>query len=147
MKIDSSVEAAMRVTIHAAVKRDFGMLDQQLQALRSDELARSTVQLTLAVVGYLMTDVHGGRPTPEQVTAIATEIAKAESWARPTRDEIEVFLSKLMSGEPFGEAVPIENIIVLTFVVAANLLSSCRRDDEKWWDYLDRAEAAIEAAG
>ncbi|WP_328848655.1 hypothetical protein [Micromonospora zamorensis] len=147
MKINSSVEVTMRATIHAAVKRDFATLDERLRSLKDDDNAAATVELALAVVGFLMVDIHGGRPGDDQIVAVAGEVAEAESWAQPTRREVADFLMKLMRGEPFASAVPAENVIVLAFVVAANLLSSCRRDDEKWWDYLDRIEATMEAAG
>ncbi|MEU8214209.1 hypothetical protein AB0C47_00385 [Micromonospora taraxaci] len=147
MKINSSVEAAMRTTIHAAVQRDFAKLDDRLRTLKDDDTAAATVELALALVGFLMVDIHQGRPSDDQISAVAEEVAEAESWAQPTSREVADFLMRLMRGEPFTAAVPSENVIILAFVVAANLLSSCRRDDEKWWDYLDRVEALMEAAG
>ncbi|MCG5458905.1 hypothetical protein PSH03_004668 [Micromonospora sp. PSH03] len=146
MKINSSTEAAMRAMIHAAVQRDFPKLDERLRTLNDDNTAAATVELALALVGFLMVDIHKGRPSDDQISAVAEEVAEAESWAQPTRREVADFLMRLMRGEPFATAVPTENAIILAFVVAANLLSSCRRDDEKWWDYLDRMEAAMEAA-
>ncbi|MFI6822566.1 hypothetical protein ACIBJE_16670 [Micromonospora sp. NPDC050187] len=145
MKVDSNAEAVMRTAIHAAVKRDFTELDKRLSGFEGDAAVQATLELTLTVIGFLMIDIHGARPTEAQVSAVARQVADAESWASPTSEEVEAFLGRLMQGEPLAPAVPVENILVLSFVVAANLLSSCRRDDEKWWDYLDRVEDAIEA--
>lgn len=147
MKVDSAAEAAMRTAIHAAVKRDFGKLDENLRGFGDDETVRAVMELALTVIGFLMIDIHQGVPDDRQVSAVASAIAEQEQWAEPTYDEVNAFLSRLMRGEPFGGVVPAENVFVLAFVVAGNLLSSCRRDDEKWWDYLDRIEDAIEAAG
>ncbi|MEH1017628.1 hypothetical protein V6U90_31710 [Micromonospora sp. CPCC 206060] len=104
------------------------------------------MELALGVTLFAMRDIHDGEPSPEETEAMAVEIARAESWARPTEAEVIVFLRRLVAGEPFGGAVPAENVVILAFVSAANLLASCHRDGEEWWDYLDRAEAALERA-
>lgn len=147
MKVNSDAEAAMRKAIHVAVKRDFAKLDESLRSFRDDAAVRATMELTLTVISFLMVDIHGQRPGEAQVSAVAKQIADAESWAEPTQAEVEAFLGQLMRGLPLAGVVPTENVFILSFVIAANLLSSCRRDDEKWWDYLDRIEDAIEVAG
>lgn len=146
MKIDSKVEPLVRNAIHAAVISDFSKLEKALQGLTDDESARKAIELAISLVYFLMVDIHEGRPTEDEIRGIAAGVAQVEAWARATEEEVATFLLHLMKGESLAGAVPTENVIVLTFVVAANLLSSCRRDDEQWWDYLDRAEAALEAA-
>jgi hypothetical protein len=135
----------MRNSIHAAVQQDLSKLDAALQAFPDDEAIREAVKLALAVTQVVMRDVHGGKPTDEETRAVAVEIARAEAWARPSEEQVSRFLLRLVNGEQFVGTVPTEDVVVLAFVSAANLLSSCRRDDEEWWDYLDRAEAALEA--
>jgi hypothetical protein len=146
VKIDERAEVMARAAIHAAVKQDFAKLDETLRGFADDESTRGAVELTLAVILFLLTDAHGGKPDDAQVGAIAAEIAESEAWARATPVEVSAFLLRLVNGEPFAGTVPTENVFILAFVVAGHLLSSNRRDDEKWWDYLDRAEAALEAA-
>ncbi|MFI6762545.1 hypothetical protein ACIBF5_25765 [Micromonospora sp. NPDC050417] len=146
MRVDKRVEPTVRKAIHAAVIRDFPLLEGQLQKLPDDEAVRKAIELTLALIYFLMVDIHEGEPTDAEIRGVAAEIARAEAWARPADAEVTAFLSKLMKREAFAPEVPDENVIILAFVSAANLLSSCRRDEEEWWDYLDRAEAAIEAA-
>lgn len=146
MKIDSRVEPLVRSAIHAAVTSDFPKLDEALQAFPDDEATRKAVELGLSIIYVLMIDIHEGRPDEDEIRGVAAEVARAEAWASPTEEEVTVFLLRLMNDQPFAGVVPIENVYILAFVVAANLLSSCRRDDEEWWDYLDRAEAALEAA-
>ncbi|GAB3150671.1 hypothetical protein GCM10027290_38580 [Micromonospora sonneratiae] len=146
MKISSRVEPLVRNAIHAAVKRDFLKLEEALKSFPDDRAVQQGVELALAVTLYVMRDIHQGKPSDEETVAVAVEIARAEAWARPTEEEVSTFLLRLMNGQRFAESVPIENVIILAFVSVANLLASCHRDDENWWDYLDRAEAALEAA-
>jgi hypothetical protein len=146
MKIDPQIEPLVRDAIHAAVTRNFPTLEEQLQKFPVGEPTRKAVELTLALVYAVMTDIHEGMPSEAEVRGVAAEIAQAEAWAQPTTQEVTDFLLALMANNRSAEALPEENVVILAFVSAANLLSSCRRDDEEWWDYLDRAEAALEAA-
>ncbi|WBB80069.1 hypothetical protein O7606_01330 [Micromonospora sp. WMMD882] len=147
MKIDDRAESLMRTATYAAVRQDPAQLDEALKSFPPDEVARQAVELALAVILFVLTDIHHGRPDDDEIREVVDEIVEDESWARPTTAEVWDFLSRLVRGEPFADAVPPENVVVLAFVCVANLLAANREDDEKWWDYLDRAEAAIEAAG
>ncbi|MFB9239124.1 hypothetical protein ACFFWC_26945 [Plantactinospora siamensis] len=144
--MDPEIEPLVRDAIHAAVIRDFDVLDERLQALPAGEPTARAVELTTALVYLIMIDIHNGKPTEEEIRGVAAEIARGEAWAAPTAEEVTSYLVRLLNGQPFGTEVPSENVVILAFVCAANLLSSCHRDDEEWWDYLDRAEAALEAA-
>lgn len=144
MRIDDRAEPLARAAIDAAVKRDFEKLEAALQNFTSDDVTQRAVELALAVASFVLYDVHEGKPTPAQTRVVAVKIAEMETWAEPTAEEVEDFLSRLLGGHPFAAVMPPESVIVLSFVVTANLLSSFRKSDEKWWDYLDRAEAAIE---
>ncbi|MET8040354.1 hypothetical protein ABZU25_05745 [Micromonospora sp. NPDC005215] len=146
MKISSRVEPLTRSAIHAAVQQDRSKLEMALQALPDDQATREAVELALAVTQLVLREIHQGKPSDEETRAVAAEIARAEAWGRATEEQISAFLLRLVNGEPFAGAVPTENVVVLAFVSAASLLSSCRRDDEEWWNYLDRVEAALEKA-
>jgi hypothetical protein len=146
MKIDDRVERIVRTALDAAVKRDPKKLDEALRSFPNDDAVRKGIELALAVCGFVMIDVHGGRPTDGQIRAVADKLADMEHWARPTPDEVHNFLTTVLSGTSFPAEVPSESVIILAFVVAANLLASFRKEDDRWYDYLDRAEAAIEAS-
>ena len=146
VRIDARAEAMARAAIHAAVKQDFAKLDEKLRGFSDDKLTRNAVELTLGVILFVLRDVYRGKPDDDQVRALAAVIAQSEEWVKATVEEISEFLLRLVNGQPFAGKVPTENVFILAFVVAGYLLSSKRRDDEKWWDYLDRAEAALEAA-
>ncbi|MEV0329495.1 hypothetical protein AB0H63_24060 [Micromonospora echinospora] len=147
MRIDDRAEPLVRAAIHAAVKQDFGKLDQSMRAFTDDELARNGVELTLAVILFVLQDIHGGRPDNAAIREVANEIAEDESWSKASAGEATAFLSRLVAGEPMVDVFSAEETVVLAYVCAGHLLSSNRQDSEKWWNYLDRAEAAIEAAG
>lgn len=146
MRIDAGAEVMARAAIHAAVKQDFAKLDETLRGFSDDELTRKAVELTLAVILFVLRDAYGGKPDDNQVRALAAAIAQSEAWVRATAEEISIFLLRLVNGESFVGKVPTENVVILGFVVAGYLVSSKRRDDEKWWDHLDRVEAALEAS-
>jgi hypothetical protein len=144
MRIEAHVEPLVRATLDAAVKRDFGKLRTALAAFGDDRTAQQAIELVLAVCSFVLIDIHRGTPNSGQVSGLAEDIADMERWAEPTADEIYTFMTKLLSSEPLAESMPAENIVILGFVVTGSLLSSFRKDDEDWWDYLDRVEEAIE---
>ncbi|MEG3634021.1 hypothetical protein [Micromonospora palythoicola] len=146
MEISKRVEPLVRSALDAAVKRDFNRLDAALKVFPDDQAVKDAVALALSVTLYVLRDTHNGKPSEQETEAVAVEIARAEPWAQATQAEVSTFLRKLVNGEPFADELPSESVIILAFVSAANLLASCHRQDEEWWDYLDRAEAAIESA-
>jgi hypothetical protein len=143
MKIDAQVESDVRDAITVAVKGDLPSLEGKLGKIKDGHAA---VELAVRLVYLLMVDAHSGSPTDEQVKAVAAEIARSEEWSLATEQEAGNFLLAVMNQRGAGLAsLPGENVVMLSFVAAAHLLSSCRRDNEEWWEYLDRAEAALES--
>ena len=144
-RIDPRLEELVRAAIDAAVKRRFDKLDEALRSFPDDEAVGKGVELAMAVTSYVMIDAHSGMPTDEQIRSIAGDVAEMESWAQPSADQVHAFLSCLLAGQPLGDRFDAESAIILTFVVAGSLLASLHEPAEKWWDYLDRAETAIES--
>jgi hypothetical protein len=145
MKINDRVEGLVRDALDAAVKRDSAALDAALRAFPNDDAVREGVALALAICAFIMIDIYEGKPNDDQIRAIAEKAAQMETWAEPTADEVHALLSRLLNGAPLADAMPTENIIILAFVVTASLLASLHLKEEQWWNYLDRAEAAIES--
>lgn len=146
MRIDDEVEGIVRDALDAAVKRNPTKLNNALRCFPNDAAVQSGVELALAVASFVMIDVHAGRPTGAQIRAVADKAAEMENWAVASPDEVFDLLNNVLSGTPFPASAPPEDVIILTFVVTANLLASFRTEDERWFAYLDRAEAAIERA-
>jgi hypothetical protein len=145
MKIDEHVESLVREALDAAVKRDGDRLDTALDAFSDESQRRSGLELVHAIARYVLLDLYQGqRPNDEQIQALAGQIAEMESWSTLPADEIRSFLL-LLAGDT-AKAVDPDAAVLLSFVVAAALLSSRRRPEGQWWfNYLDQVEAVLEA--
>lgn len=146
MKIDDRVEPLFRETLAALVKADPERFRRALAAF-PDEVAMTTAyRLAAAVAVYVLHDQYGRRPTPAEVRAVAEKAAELENWTDVTAGEVTAFLTAYYDGTVVDQVMPIERAALVSFVLATNLLMSCHRDGEWWFDYLDRAEAAIESS-
>ncbi|MEW2146821.1 hypothetical protein AB0869_28830 [Micromonospora vinacea] len=148
MKIDERVEQLVRDTLHWAVKRQPVEFDEALRAFSDGSKRQSALELLAAIVAFVSADICQGTPTPEQIRQLAEEVAEAEEWSSATSPEVEAFLNAVVTGRPVSGVLPAGSAVVLAFVVAASLLSSRPKIEGEWWfNYLDKVEAAIEAAG
>ncbi|MEV4499334.1 hypothetical protein C7C45_13630 [Micromonospora arborensis] len=148
MKIDDRVEQLVRDALHWAVKRQPVEFDEAVKAFSDESLRQPAVELLVAISAFVSADICGGKPSPEQIRELATEVAEAETWSTTTAPEVETFLSAILNGRPLSGVLPVGSAVVLAFVVAASLLSSRPKSEGQWWfNYLDKVEAAIEAAG
>lgn len=145
MKIDMQIEPLVRQTIHAVVQRDVGKLETALQGFPDGDTTAKGVEIAAAVTTYVLLDGYGGKPAPDQVQTLSRKIAEMEEWAEPGAEEIAAYVTALVDGKPLEDVLPKESIVVLAYLVAGSLLSSTHREDEKWWDFLDRAEAAVDS--
>lgn len=147
MEIDDRVEPVVRAVLDAAVHHDSVRFEVALQGFADDASTRKGVELALAICAFVLFDLHDGKPSADQVRELAEEISQQEAWMEPTADEVDAFLTALVNGAPMKDVLPAESVIVLSYLVAANLLASSSNTDEgEWWfNYLDKVEAAIEA--
>nr|WP_146218273.1 hypothetical protein [Micromonospora acroterricola] len=149
MRIDDQVEALVRAVLDAAVQRDAERFDDALGALSgSRETLTKAIELTLAVNAAVLFEVHDGPPSPQQVNELSRDISLQERWAGVSAEDVQALLVGLMAGSPPRFATSAA-VAIAVFVVAANLLATASQPDEgEWWfNYLDKVEAAIEAAG
>ncbi|TNH23691.1 hypothetical protein FHG89_26570 [Micromonospora orduensis] len=147
MKIDERVEQLVRDTLHWAVKRQPVEFDEALKGFSDVSTRRSAMELLVAISAFVAVDMCGGKPSPRQIQELATEVAEAESWSSATAQEVEAFLNTILAGRPLSGVLPAGSAVILAFVVAASLLSSGPKSEGEWWfNYLDKVEAAIEAA-
>jgi hypothetical protein len=144
--IDDQVEPRVREALTAVAKKDPERLQQAIGAFSDDEAIIKGIRLAAAVALFALHDAHDGRkPTDAELAEIAEDMEEDEDWTDVTSDEIKKFLTAAYDKVQLDQVLPMERVIVLAFVIAANLVASYRGDDEQWWDYLDRAEAVIEA--
>jgi hypothetical protein len=148
VKIDEQVEPFVRRVLGAAVRRDPEQFEAALGAFPDDETRGRGLGLAIAVAAFVMFDTYGGVPSPEYVRGLAETVATAETWATLTTDEVGAYLSAVLNRTPLDAALDPPTAVRLTFIITASLLASSRRAEEYgwWFNYLDRVEAAIEAA-
>jgi hypothetical protein len=146
--IDGQVEPLVRSALDAVVKRDDNRLDAALQAFPDTEAMSAGIELAIAICSFVLFDTYDGRPSTEDIREAAAAVAEMEKWTTITPTEVSAFLTTMLDGKPMETALDPETAVMLTFIVTASLLSSGQklRDGEWWFNYLDRVEAAIEAA-
>ncbi|MEV4121036.1 hypothetical protein [Micromonospora sp. NPDC049645] len=148
MNIDDRTEQRVRDTLHWVVKRDLNRFDAALKSFPDEDAQKAALALVVAVSGFVLIDLHGARPTPQQVDVLAEEIGRMEAWAPVSADEVATFMNAVLAGRSLTERLTPDDVVVLAFVVAGSLLAARPLPEGQWWfNYLDKVEAAIEAAG
>lgn len=146
MKIDNQVEPLFREALASLVKADAERFSRALAAFPNEQAMTTGYRLAAAVAVYVLQDQYGRQPTPEEARAVAEKTVELENWTDITADEVASFLNAFYAGATVDTVMPLDRAVLVSYVLAANLLMSCHRDGEWWFDYLDRAEAAIEDA-
>ncbi|WP_433310753.1 hypothetical protein ACQP0U_23370 [Micromonospora sp. CA-269861] len=149
MKINEQVEALVRAVLDAAVHRDSDRFDSAFNALGASQATLTkAVELTLAVNAAVLFEVHDGLPSTHEINELSRNIGHQERWAEVSAADVHAVLSAVTTGNPPRLASTAGGLSAV-FVVAANLLATASQPDEgEWWfNYLDKVEAAIEAAG
>ncbi|MEH1013019.1 hypothetical protein V6U90_07900 [Micromonospora sp. CPCC 206060] len=149
MKIDNEVEPLVRATLDAAVNRDTPRFESALSVFISRDLTQRGVEIAVAVCAYVLFDIHEGKPSESEIDELARDIARQEQWMDVDSGEAADLLRALVHHQPLKNVLPEESVVVLPYLVAANLLATTAssEDGEWWFNYLDKVEAAIEAAG
>jgi hypothetical protein len=146
MRIDNRVEKMVREVVAAVITQDAGRMESAIRSFPNDQALTEGVRLAAAISLYVLGDQLGSSPSEERLLQIAREIAASEGWADIKADEVMSYLTAALGGISFEEVLPAERFAVLTYVIAGCLISFFHRPEEKWWIYLDRAEAGLEAA-
>ncbi|BCJ61229.1 hypothetical protein [Micromonospora endophytica] len=149
MKIDDKVEKQVRAVLDALVHRDPDRLDRAMSNIAAGRQLQAALELSVAICGFVLFETHDGAPEPVDIDEIAGDLESQERWLEVEKAEVVAFLTALVDRRPLSEVLPRDSAVVLPFVVAANLLatSSAPEEGEWWFNYLDKVEAAIEAAG
>lgn len=144
MKINSRLEPLVREALSAVVKGDRERLARALGAFPDEAAMTEGVTLAVAITVWVLHDVVGHRPTASEVREVASKLAASEDWIEVDADEVNTALMTALDGRRADEVLPMDKVVMLPFVIAGYLLSAGRAKDQQWWEYLDRAEAAIE---
>ena len=146
MRIDDQVEPLVREALTAVVKSDPERLRAAFTAFPDDEATTSGARLATAVSLYVLNDVYGQRPTRAELKSVADKLVEMEDWTDATSEEVVTFLSAAYDGIRADKVLSVNRVAPLAYLIAGNLLSSCCKDGEYWFNYLDRAESALEAS-
>jgi len=145
MQIDPRIEQPMRNALSAVVKRNEALFDQEMRQgfFQFDEAARrDTLAIVMLIGACALEQIYSGKPSASQIQVLAAELADIHQWTGLTEDDFISVLTVLAgSSKP---AVDPESGVVLCFVTTASLLSGGAPPGIQWWEFLDRAEAAIE---
>jgi hypothetical protein len=146
MKIDSRIESLVREALTAVVKRDPKRLQTAIAVFPDEHALTAGYRLAAAIALYILHDQYGRQPTPAEIRAVADKLVELEGWTDIRAEEVVRYLTTLYDGTRVDEVLPLERAFLVSYVLAGDLLSTCRHTTEDWWDYLDRAEAALEAS-
>lgn len=143
MKIDPRIEPLVRTTLNAAVKADEKRFGQALAAFADRQTLTEALQLTGAIVLFVLHEEFEADPGDEDLRQVAEDVVRNETWAGLAPNEVRVALTGLMTGRQV-ESVEPQAMAVATFVTAAYLLASSTEPPRAWFEYLDDVEAALE---
>ncbi len=149
MRIGQDVEQVVRSILLAVIAEDADELKTQVDALvelPEQSSVAEGVRLAAAVSIHALIDLFERVPTADEMRTLSEDLANDEPWLDVTSTEIETLLRAFVEKRQPDGTLPPERVAVLSFFITASLLSAGHNDDEKWWQYLDRIEAAIEAA-
>jgi hypothetical protein len=125
------------------VKRNGEAFIRAMEQLPDEDMAIKVGQLAVAIVEYVILDLHDGRPTDDEVRQIAEAAAEAEPWAGLAP---ETFVEAITAVLDHREARLEPRVMaVVPFILAGYALAAGAEDDEWWFKYLDRVEAALES--
>jgi hypothetical protein len=148
VKINDRVEPLVRNTLDAAVRRDPAGLETAFSRFTSPELAQKGLELATAICVFILFEIHEGKPSSQQIDELSADIQRQEEWIGSSAEEVSTFLKAIADHQPVASVLPEASMVVLPYLIAANLLTTSASPEEgEWWfKYLDKVEAAIEAA-
>lgn len=145
MKISRQVEPLVREAFAAVITKERDRLQQALDAFPDDEAMTDGVRLASAIALFVVQDKYGRNPAEEQLREAADDVSTVDDWTDISSDEVVTFFTAAINRERADAVLPPERVVLLAYVAGGYLLSFHHEDGEEWWDYLDRAEAAVEA--
>lgn len=144
MKIDMKVEPVVREILTGIVKQEPERFAQAMQAVNDNESAATVLQLGVAIGTYVLYDQHdGARPTPEEIDEIADATLATYEWSTLTKEQAVETITAMVDQRQ-ANLSPTHVLVAAPFFVAAYGLAAGADDDEWWFSYLDRVEAALE---
>ena len=149
MKIDSSVDAAMREALTAAAAWERERFDTAVDSIvdHDGDFADRSVSLALTVSSIAFYILHAQQwPAPERVEELAQAYGEEQTWSGIESDTVRDYLNGLMTedGGQLNEIAP-QIFPRAVFAITAWLLTGFELPDgASWNDFLDEIEDEIE---
>ena len=130
-----------------AIRGELQELAMAIQAA-GNETYRQSIALCLLAAGYVAVDVCKRWPTNADIREIARNASEAEDRLDLTESDFYDFLSGSVFGDqPLDLALgTAEAAMTLPVLLTGSLLLTFRPRPQKWWDYLDTIENALDVA-
>jgi hypothetical protein len=147
MLIDPKAEKPTRDMLGHAIRGELQELAMAIQAA-GNETYRQSIALCLLAAGYVAVDVCKRWPTNADIREIARNASEAEDRLDLTESDFYDFLSGSVFGDqPLDLALgTAEAAMTLPVLLTGSLLLTFRPRPQKWWDYLDTIENALDVA-
>jgi hypothetical protein len=149
-RISLETEKPFRKALGHAIRNELEEMHEGLLRL-SDEQIVACLNLCALVAGYVAIDACG-RQWPDEdnlrgIGEVPTESENARASGLRAEDSY-AYVKRVALGAEQLDAVlsPVEDAATFSFVITGHLLVAFSKPEEDWWEYLDRIEAATEAA-
>jgi hypothetical protein len=146
MKIDARVETIVRKALTGVIQRDNDKFASAIASFPDDDAVAEGIRLAVALALFVLLDQYGRTPTDTEIRAVSEKVVEMEDWTDVTTDEVFDVIVAAFNHVAADQVLPMQRVIIVPYVTAGNLVSSCHKEGEEWWDYLDRVETAIEAS-
>jgi hypothetical protein len=149
-RISPDIEKPFRKALGHAIRNEFEEMRQVLIRLSEEQIAYC-LSLCVHVSGYIAIDVCG-RQWPNEVNLhVIAEAATESTFARQSGLKAEdsyAFVKRVALGfESLDKVFPSpEGAAILSFAITGHLLAAFGREDEDWWEYLNKIEEVYEVA-
>lgn len=142
MKIDERAEPLVREILAGVAKRDGERFGRALEALPDERTAQEALVLALSVARVVLIDQYQREPTVEEVQRVAAKAAEVEAWSELGAEVFDEVMRSILDQRPVN--LDGRKAVAAPFVLAGYLLAAGSEQNEWWFDYLDRVEAALE---
>lgn len=139
MPVDQRAEERLRAAFSGAVGRKPEKISAALAGVPQSK-SQAVIGLALYVVGSVINDATGAAATDDAVRDIAEQLVTGESdWIDVGDiDTVVRFLKAASAGDITAvNRLDTEDLVGLSVVAGAHLLAHYRKEDQRWYQYLD----------